>query len=367
MKVALLCATSARTGVETHLKMLALGLARHGVTPILVCSVPGPLIDDFARLGFAARVAAPRGRFGGLDLARLNAALADASLVHVHGPRAIYWSAVLRATHPRRPAVATVHQFAMSGLDRSLRRRAFTALEAWSLRRHDRLITVSAGLRERLLAAGVVPPARVTMIPNSVPLLLERPRTPRAHEPPAHAAVVARLDRVKGVDLLLEAWAILEREGGAPPLSVLGDGPERAALEALTLSLGLAGRVHFAGIVDAVPARLDQVSLYVAPSRNEGLPGAVLAAMACAIPVIATRVGGHRDLFAGTVPQWLVPAEDPPALAAAVRRLLALAPAERLALGHRLQAIAYADYAPERIAAATLDVYRQARGGSAGG
>lgn len=360
MKVAFLCATSERTGVETHLRMLALGLRPLGVTPVLVCSTPGPLVDQFERDGFAARVEAPRGRFGGLELARLGRALADVDVVHAHGPRAIYWSALIGGRRSGRATVATVHQFRDSGGD-GFTRFVFSALESWSIRRHHRLIAVSSVLRHRLVAAGTAPPERIAVIPNSTPVLLERPLTPRTAEPPAHAVVVARLDRVKGVDLLLDAWALLALRGEAPPLTVIGDGIERAALEERARSAGLGGRVRFEGLVADVPSRLDAFSLYVAPSRNEGLPGAVLEAMAFGIPVVATRVGGHLDLFATAFPEVLVPPEDPAALADAVRGLLARSPGERLALGARLQQRAYEAFGPERIVAETLEVYRSAR------
>lgn len=361
MRVALLCATSARTGVETHLRMLASGLAGHGVKPLLICTTSGPLVEQFRELGFEARLAAPTSRLGGPQLLRLARALDDVDVVHAHGPRAIYWSALLRVFVGNRPAVATVHQFRASGLGRAVHRRVFTALETWSIRRHDRVITISADLRRRLLAAGAMRADRFDLIPNTVPLLADRALTRRVAEPPeARALVAARFDPVKGLDVLLDAWGILRRAGVEVPLTLLGDGPDRAVLLERARREGVSDLVRFAGVVDDVPARLEAATMYLAPSRNEGLPGAVLEAMALGIPVIATAVGGHVDLLSDVVPEWLVPAEDAGALAAAVRRLIDLPPEQRLAIGIRLQDRAYSAFAPAQVVADTLRVYRAA-------
>lgn len=364
MKVALVCATSARTGVETHLLMLARGLARHGVEARLVCATEGPLVDEFRVRGIEVRLDAPAGRFGGTGLLRLSRSLAGTDLVHAHGPRAISWSALLRTIAPRRPTVATVHQFQASGPQGSLERRAFSALEAWSIGRHDRAIVVSPEIHARLLAAGAIGAGRSTVIPHTVSLLEDRPLTRRAAEPGSLSAVIAaRFDPVKGYDVLVEAWGRLHRDGIDLPLTILGDGPDRDALADRARALGLDALVRFAGSVSDVPRWLEAATLYVAPSHYESLGGSVLEAMAIGLPVVATAVPGHLDLLAGTAPEWLVPPGDPVAFAAAVRRMLALPAAERLALGARLQDRAYDAFAPERIVAETLRVYAAAGAG----
>ena len=160
--------------------------------------------------------------------------------------------------------------------------------------------------------------------------------------------------------MLLDAWAILAQGGFAPPLLVLGEGIERPGLERRAQELGLGGVVRFLGSVPDAPALMANEGFYVAPSRYEGLPGSVVEAMALGLPVVATAVGGHLDLLQGCAPEWLVPPEDPAALAARVKDLLALAPAAREALSRRLQETAYRDFAPTGIARATLEVYRAA-------
>jgi phosphatidylinositol alpha-1,6-mannosyltransferase len=135
---------------------------------------------------------------------------------------------------------------------------------------------------------------------------------------------VARLSGEKGIDDLLRAMALLRDEHLAAHLEIVGDGPLRAELEALTSELGLSDRVRFAGFVPHGPeliAALDDSDLFVLASRSEGLPHAVVEAMARALPVVATAVGG-LPAFLRDGNGVLVPIGDPAALAASLSRVL---------------------------------------------
>jgi glycosyltransferase involved in cell wall biosynthesis len=133
---------------------------------------------------------------------------------------------------------------------------------------------------------------------------------------------VARLDPVKGVDVLLEAAARVD-----PPTRfvVVGEGEERAALLDLRDRLGLSERVEFRSvpwdvrIADLVWA----FDGFVLPSRVEGFPVTIVEAMLAGVPVVATRVGSVDEAVEDGVTGWIVPPEDPPALAAAVEALVA--------------------------------------------
>lgn len=131
--------------------------------------------------------------------------------------------------------------------------------------------------------------------------------------------VAARLERVKGVDLAIAAMAGLP---GDAILAVAGAGGEAAALRAQALALGLGDRVRFLGLLDDMPGFYAALDLYCLPSRNEGLPLALLEAQSCGLPVVAAAVGGVPaavDPASGA----LVTAEDPAALAAALAAGLA--------------------------------------------
>jgi glycosyltransferase involved in cell wall biosynthesis len=137
------------------------------------------------------------------------------------------------------------------------------------------------------------------------------------------ALFVGRLERRKGLDILLAAWADLIRRGSAPHLLVAGAG-EVAPWPREAQARGLEGRVRFLGGREDVADLYRAADLLVFPSRAEGCPNAVLEAMASGLPVVATDVPGNREAVgehdkAG----WLVPSEDPAALVEAVATLLA--------------------------------------------
>ena len=148
---------------------------------------------------------------------------------------------------------------------------------------------------------------------------------------------------------------------------MVGDGPDRMALQRRAQRFG--SRVRFTGFVPhaAVPAVLAHVDLLVLPSLYEDLSSALIEAMAAGLPVVATGVGGTADLVQDGVNGLLVPPGDPAALAAAISRVLAdPAAAARLSAAGRRTAAAYAW--PD-ISRQVLDVYRQVTGpgGAAGG
>ncbi|MBL9078270.1 MAG: glycosyltransferase family 4 protein [Planctomycetes bacterium] len=208
----------------------------------------------------------------------------------------------------------------------------------WLLRA-DRLLCLSESIRQEAIACGFRPDQAV-LAPNGVDT--ERFAPPAAAARAAArtalqladgefaALFVGRLVQRKGMDVLLAAWAAstVARHGR---LLVVGDGPERERLAATAQDLGIADRVHFAG------ERTDPLGFYAAadafvfPSRREGLPNALLEAMSCGLPSIATRIGGCTDVVADGS-GVLVPSDDAPALAAELDRL-AGDPAHRARLG----------------------------------
>lgn len=126
----------------------------------------------------------------------------------------------------------------------------------------------------------------------------------------------------KGIDVLIEATNICLRQGLALELIVVGDGRYRTELEALASSHGLGQRVQFLGQLTAggpVRAQLDQSDLFVLPSKTEGLPRAMVEAMARALPCIGTQVGGIPELLPA---ECMVPPGDAIALARSIRELV---------------------------------------------
>jgi glycosyltransferase involved in cell wall biosynthesis len=178
---------------------------------------------------------------------------------------------------------------------------------------------------------------------------------------PLRALTVARLERYKGIDVLLHALARARAAGAAVELSIAGDGAERSALQALAQTLGLTDVRFLGGVApDAIAGLLQGADLMVLPSRGEGLPVAIVEAMAQGRPVLATRVGGNAEVVMDGVTGRLVPVEDAEELARALVQLAAdRAALERMGVAAR-RAWEEGDWTPQAVVARTLELYRTA-------
>ena len=151
---------------------------------------------------------------------------------------------------------------------------------------------------------------------------------------------VGRLVEKKGLPVLLQALKLLHDSGHGLDCTILGDGPERHSLECSIHALGLAASARLAGSVppDAVAAHMARAAVLAVPSviapdgDRDGLPNVILEAAAARLPIVASDVGGIGEFIIDGHTGILVPPNDPPALAAAIRRLIdAPALRERLA------------------------------------
>jgi sugar transferase (PEP-CTERM/EpsH1 system associated) len=190
----------------------------------------------------------------------------------------------------------------------------------------DRVVCVSQQIAGFFTQRVGIPEAKVVVIPNGIDperfRHLPDKRVARAGLGlPAGGALigtVARLHPVKNLPVLLEAVAMLPEVS----LVVVGDGPERTRLVRLAVELGLQQRVQFVGQQRDVLPWLAACDLFALPSESEGLSMAILEAMAAALPVVATRVGGTPELVMDQVTGRLVPSGDPRPLAQAIGSLV---------------------------------------------
>lgn len=168
--------------------------------------------------------------------------------------------------------------------------------------------------------------AKGTAIHNGVDVseFASLPETWRESPGPPTVLCIAALTRKKAQDVLLSAFPLVLREHPDARLVLVGEGPERPALEALSARLDLAQRVQFAGLEsrEQVVRRLQDARVVVLPSREEPFGLASVEGMMATRPVVASAVGGLPEIVTDGVDGLLVPPEDPAALAAAIARLL---------------------------------------------
>jgi glycosyltransferase involved in cell wall biosynthesis len=253
------------------------------------------------------------------------------ALVHSHLYHANLYGrlACLRA---KVPAVVSVHNtYTRPKLHRRLINR-FLAV------RTRRVIAVSEDIKRDLIRYDGIAPERIVVISNGVDFgRLETPISraqARAQLGIAAQTVavgcVARLEEQKGHRFLLEAMALL---GDLPlRLFIIGDGRLRAELEQRAASLGVAHATVFLGMRQDVPEILRALDIYAMPSLWEGLSIAMLEAMAAGLPVVATDVGGVRQVLGADEYGVRVPPARPGELAQAIRSLAA-SPERRAGLG----------------------------------
>jgi glycosyltransferase involved in cell wall biosynthesis len=240
-------------------------------------------------------------------------------VVHTHG----YRPDVLDAGIARSmgvPTVTTVH-----GSSRTRGRvRLYELVQFAMFRKFDAVVVVSRPL-VRLLSRFGVPRHRIHVVPNGwdgrAPGWDRHAARQALGAPPDRFLIgwVARLIPIKAANVFLRALAELR---DVPWLAaVVGDGAERCRLERLAAALGLSSRVAFHGNVDDAARLFPAFDVFVLSSRTEGTPIVLFEAMAAGVPIVATAVGGVPDVVSGTE-ALLVPAQDPVALAQAIRAVL---------------------------------------------
>jgi glycosyltransferase involved in cell wall biosynthesis len=178
---------------------------------------------------------------------------------------------------------------------------------------------------------------------------------------------VTRLEFPKGVDVLLHAWGRMMnapaewRAHLKPRLLLVGPGHLQTQLERIATELGISDSVEFLGLHREVIPLLQKAWGFILPSRWEGMPNALLEAMSCGIPSIATRVSGSEDIIEDGINGLLIEPEEPAQMAQALRRLI-----EDTELSQRLaeagRATALREYQLSHAAERCLDFYYQALG-----
>jgi glycosyltransferase involved in cell wall biosynthesis len=192
----------------------------------------------------------------------------------------------------------------------------------------SRVIAVSPSVGEHLLRLGV-PESKIAVVPNGVDHGEFRPAQPRPSGPAPRVAFIGRIIANKGPALFVEALAGLVDRGIGFDALIVGDGPSRHQVEQDVAQRGLSGRVTFTGHVRNVADILRAVDVLVRPSMTEGMPLAVLEAMASGVCVVASDVDGTTDLIDHERNGLLFPVGRADALTDRLARVLLDAPLRR--------------------------------------
>ncbi|WCM92195.1 glycosyltransferase [Acidovorax sp. NCPPB 2350] len=350
-----------RGGAQTHVRTLCRALAPQvRFSAVIGGTEPAPLESDLHALGLPVhRAPSLRNSLAPWHLGR--SVLELRALIRQHEPDVLHAHSAVAGVVARvagrlcrKPVVYTVHGFAFKPEAPWLRRTVAWCCEWLLARWTQHMVCVSA--HELQLAQGLpVHAGRQTVVPNAVE---DDGHRAQPGLEPACIAMVARLAAPKRPDLLLHALARLrDALGHEVPASIIGDGPDRVALQAQAHQLAL-HQVGFVGDADDVPRRLARHSIFVLLSDHEGLPISVIEAMRAGLPIVASHLPGIGELLPSDRHGALVPNEVE-AIAHALERL-ARSSALRERLGRAARTRYEERHTPEHMASAILAIYTQA-------
>lgn len=330
LRIAILIASFGTTGIEMTMQRLALALRRTGADVDLVVMngkdrSHQPPMDPGVRI---------------IDLRspRLWSSLpALVRYIRRERPTVVIAAATLangfagwakRLTGSTTPVIATEHGLKLFGLVAagSWRRALLRTVLVQGYKAADAIVAVSKGVAEELRKLPHLAPQRIHVIYNPVwsTDLVERSREPPGHPWLAEGSTipvilsVGRLDRLKGFDNLLRAFAIVHQKRDVR-LIILGEGEERSALESLASELGVGDAVDMPGFIDRPERFMSRAAVFALSPRSEALGVVFIEALACGTPVVSTDCPtGPREILGDSTYGTLVPVDDPSALAAAI-------------------------------------------------
>lgn len=303
--------------MEQFVLRLAESQRKRGHDATVVAITTGPLREIAAQKAVPTTVLRGAGKAARIAHCAAHFALHRPEVVHCHNPTALHYAAIAKLA-ARARLVFTDHAQTKGIV------RVGSAFE-WRL--VDAYASVSAETARHAGDIGYHGPTEV--VHNGVDFApARRPRAEVRAELGLDGRVVAvnvaSFFPVKAQDVLVRAAAALKKTGAPVTTLFLGDGAERANVEKLAQELGLGPEdVRFLGFRNDVPDLLAASDLFVLPSRSEGFPMSILEAMSHRLPVVCTPVGGNPELVTDGEHGYLVPVDDPGALAAAMGKVAA--------------------------------------------
>jgi glycosyltransferase involved in cell wall biosynthesis len=324
-----------RGGAEAQLLLLARELVSRGWKVTVVCLISGgPLRSEFEDLGCEVKslgmrrgVPDPRGM---LRLARILRRVRP-TILHSHMVHANLLARICRLLVPVPVLISTAHSITEGRRWRELAYRLTDPLA-------NLTTLVSNAAARRYMQVGAVPSHKLKMVPNGVAIeRFGRNGSARASLRRSLAVggrfvwlAVGRLDVPKDYSNMLSAVSRLPADS---LLLIAGDGPLRLSISQVAADLGLSKRVLFLGMRSDIANLMAAADAYVMSSAWEGLPMVLLEAAASSLPIVATDVGGNREIVRDGVNGFLVPGKDSVALAEAMLAMERLSDESRLTMG----------------------------------
>jgi glycosyltransferase involved in cell wall biosynthesis len=319
-------------GMETYVTRLIERLPpeRFGVS--LMCPFESRMADRWRELG-ADVIITPMPENPSWTSIQLACSVIKAhgvDVLHAHLPNA-HVLAGIAGKLSGKPVVSTIHGRQISTVDLEVHRTAGTHLSA-----------VCRQTYFHALGLGVQP-SQLHFIPNGVDLKDFKPGGARVGALRQRLGIgpdvdligfVGRLSPEKGPDVFIRAAVALKQALPKARFVLIGEGPMRADMQSLIERFDLGDVADLCGLMPDMPSVFAELDVVVSSSRSEALPLAIMEAMACGLPVVATRVGGVPDLIQHGVTGWLVGDGDFDAIAVHVRSLIDK-PIEREAMGRR--------------------------------
>jgi len=296
---------------------------------VLAAPDDGPYFARFGEIGAVHRLRLDRLRpttfFGLVRLIRAH----GIDVIHSHGKGpGLYGRLAAHVTG--RPAIHTFHGIHVEKYAAPAAR-LYLGLERALARLSYAIVNVSESEARAGESLGLWPAGRALVIRNGIDAAATRALARQqtlsrdalgVPDTGPLVASIARLDSVKGVDIFVRAVAALAGRHPSVQALVVGTGREEARLRALAADTGTEGRILFVGEIPDAVRIFPLIDVYVSASRGEGLPLAVLEAMACDVPVVATRIPAHEELIVDGRTGLLARPDDPADLAEKASRLL---------------------------------------------
>jgi len=342
-------------GGPIHVNLILKSLNRNQFEPFCACSPSGDLIQVIQENSieyFPVSIRKWPNVFSIYKLYRIIKKY-QINIVHTHGGVAGLWGRFAAFLAGNVAIVHTLHGIHYLNYQNSLLKRILIYLERLLSAVTNVVICVAAADEKKIVKFKLAPSEKIRLIrcgiefdsDNVSPTEIIQFRNSLGCTSETKLLVnVARLHRQKGQKYLLTAFKEVQQQMPGAKLVIVGDGPERRALEKFVQTQGLAEQVYFTGYRQDIQTILTATDLFVLSSLWEGLPLVIIEAMSQAKPIVATQVDGIPEIIESGKNGLLVPPGDSNQLAAAILRLIQH-PALAIKLGEAARQKVLADYA----------------------